>query len=226
MKTGLRGALCAVIASMPLAVGAASFNIGSMTITSGEFNIDTSDGVPASPFANIGPNTNLVGGYIGNGGVGLPATTPDPDSIVGIQFSGFPINVYTAASNLGGTSPAGTIAGGPVPTGTLDDVAGTITMDLSSWFFNWNDNDLQAGTGKADGVTSALATGVWDPVSGQYTLSWFSLTGLGPKAGLTSFISLSGVASPAAVPVPAAAWLFGSGLLGLVGISMRGKKAA
>ncbi|MFV1998506.1 MAG: VPLPA-CTERM sorting domain-containing protein, partial [Acidiferrobacterales bacterium] len=182
------------------------------------------DGNPASPFTTIGPNTNLVGGYIGDGGVGLPATTPDPDSIVAAQFSGFPINVYTAASNLGGNSPAGSIAGGPVPTGTLDDVAGTITMDLSSWFFNWNDSDLQAGTGKADGVTSTFATGVWDPVSGLYTLSWQSLTGLGPTPGLVTFISLSGVASP--VPVPAAAWLFGSGLLSLVGISRRRKKAA
>ena len=166
MKTGLRGALCAVVVSMPLVVGAAGFNIGGMTITSGEFDIDTSDGNPTSPFISIGPDTNLVGGYIGNGGVGLPPTTPDPDSIVGTQFSGFPINVYTAASNLGDSLPAGSIAGGATPTGTLDDVAGTITMDLSSWFFNWNDNDLQAGTGKADGVTSAFATGVWDPVSG------------------------------------------------------------
>ena len=223
MKTGLRGALCAVVVSMPLAVGAASFNIGSMTITSGEFDIDSNDGIPASPFTTIGPDTNLVGGYIGNGGVGLDPTTADPDSIVGAQFSGFPINVYTAASNLGGNSLAGSIAGGPVPTGTLDDVAGTITMDLSSWFFNWNDNDLHAGTGKADGVTSAFATGVWNPVSGQYTLSWQSLTGLGPKAGLTSFISLSGVASP--VPVPAAAWLFGSGLLGLIGVARRKERA-
>jgi len=224
MKTGLRGALCAVIVSMPLVGGAASVNIGSMTITSGGFDIDISDGIGVSPFTTIGPNTNLVGGYIGNGGLGLPPATQDPDSIVGTLFSGFAINVYTAASNLGDVStPAGSIAGGAIPTGTLDDVAGTITMDLSSWFMNWNDNDIFAGTGIADGVTSALATGVWDPVSGQYSLSWQSVTGIGPKAGLVTGTTLSGVASP--VPVPAAAWLFGSGLLGLIGVARRKERA-
>ena len=88
---------------------------------------------------------------------------------------------------------------------------------------NWNDNDISAGTGKMDGVTSPFATGVWDSVSGQYSLSWQSLTGVGPSAGLVTYITLSGVASP--VPLPAAAYLFVSGLVWLAGISGRKKKA-
>jgi len=220
MKAGIKGVLYAVSMSVSLAVNAASFDIGSMTITSGEYDIDTSDGSGLAPFTTIGPNTNLVGGYIGNGGAGLLPGTPDPDRIVGDQFSSFPINVYTAASNLGDTNTiAGSIAGGPVPTGTLDDVAGTITMDLSSLFFNWNDNDISVGTGKSDGVTSALATGVWNPVTGQYSLSWTSLTGFGPKGNLVSSFSLSG--NVTAVPVPATAILFFSGLMGLFGVSRR-----
>ncbi|HHJ16371.1 MAG TPA: hypothetical protein ENJ80_06695 [Gammaproteobacteria bacterium] len=221
MKNVLMSIFCAAIVSVPLLGVSATFNIGSMTITSGEFDMDTSDGSGLSPFTVIGPNTNLVGGYIGNGGVGRPPTSPDPERIAGAQFSGFPINVYTAESNLGGAQPAGSIAGGPVPSGVLDDVSGTITMDLSSWFFNWNGNDMHTGTGKSDGVTSAFATGVWDPVSGEYSLSWQTLTGIGSNPDFVSVISLRGVASP--VPVPAAIFLFLSGLLGLIGVSNPGK---
>lgn len=47
-------------------------------------------------------------------------------------------------------------------------------------------------------------------------------------AGLASIVTLSGLpaqllSSPSAVPVPAAAWLFGSGLIGLAGIARRKK---
>ena len=210
----------AVFFVLATSVNAATFSIGSMYITAGTFDIDTNDGGLASSFSFFGPNTNLVGGYIGNGGLDLLATTPDPGSIVGAQFSSFPINTYTAASNLGDDSTlAGSLSGGLVPTGILDDIAGTITMDLSSWFMNWNNNDIHAGTGKADGFTSALATGTWDPVTGAYSLSWLSLTGTGPKAGLESSFMLEGTAST--VPVPPAIWLFGSGLIGLIGVARR-----
>lgn len=87
---------------------------------------------------------------------------------------------------------------------------------------NWNSNDIHVGTGKTDGITSASAAGTWDPVTGAFTLSWQSLTDSGPKAGFIARIELSGTASP--VPLPAAVWLFGSGLLGLIGIAR--KKAA
>lgn len=184
-KLSWLSAVCICIGFMPLLSNAATFNIGSMNITGGTFDIDINDGAPASSFSFFGPNTNLVGGYIGNGGLGLLATTADSGGIVGAQFSSFPINIYTAISNLGDDSTiAGSLSGGPVPTGILDDVAETMALDLSSWFMNWNNNDIHAGTGKADGFTSALATGTWDPVTGAYTLSWFSLTGTGPKAGL------------------------------------------
>jgi hypothetical protein len=217
--------IAAIIGSLlPAIVSATTFDIGSMNITSGTFELHDSSGVPVintdnglsvSPFTVIGGNTNLVGGYIGDGGAGT-------DTIASLSFFGAIANMHTAASNLGDTnSPAGTITGGPVPSGSLDNVSNTINIDLSSWFMNWNNNDIHTGTGKTDGVTSAFATGAWDPVTGTYTLSWQSLTDSGPKAGFTALIELSGTASP--VPLPAAIWLFGSGLLGLFGISRRKK---
>ena len=219
-KSPLLGAVCAFVAIIPLHSTAATFSIGSMDITNGTFDIDINDGGQVSLFTFFGPDTNLVGGYIGNGGLGLSADTADSGGIVGAQFSSFPINTYTAASNLGDDSTlAGSLSGGPVPTGILDDIVGTITMDLSSWFMNWNNNDIHAGTGKADGFTSALATGTWDPVTGAYSLSWLSLTGTGPSAGLESSFTLEGTAS--AVPVPPSIWLLGSGLIGLIGLARR-----
>ena len=218
-KSHLLNTACILIAILPLHSNAATFNIDSMNITGGGFDIDISDGtITINPFTTFGPNTDLVSGYIGNGGTGLLPDTPDPDSIIGVQFAGLPVNAYTAASNLGDTSTAiDTQTGGLIPTGTLDDIAGTITMDLSSWFMNWNDTDIQAGTGKADTSTSDFATGIWDPVSGAYSLSWQSITGAGPKASTLTYITLEGIASP--VPIPTTIWLFGSGLLGLVGIA-------
>ena len=44
-----------------------------------------------------------------------------------------------------------------------------------------------------------------------------------PTDGIDRTIMLS--AAPAAVPVPAAVWLFGSALMGFMGITRRNKKA-
>jgi len=212
-------ALALSIPVLSQTASAATYVIGSMNITSGGFSVDGfPDGFVA--FNYIGPNTNLVGGYIGSGGVSVDAVTPNPSRIAGADWYGYPMNLYTASASLGDmATPAGTYTGGPVPSGTLDSIAGAITMDLSSLFGNWDDGDYITGTGRDDGITSALATGTWDPSTHAYVLYWDSKT-LGPACtepfGCVSHWTLQGTASP--VPVPAALWLFGSGLLGLLGL--------
>ena len=218
-----------IIILIPLTGYAATLNVSSMTITggtlalsdsTGEFVVNPDTGLTVSPFTMIGADTDLVGGYIGSGGGGIDPGSPTPDAIASLSYFGAIASIYTAASNLGdANTPADTITGGVIPSGSLDNVSDTITVDLSSLFMNWNDSDIHSGTGKADGTTSASATGVWNPVTGDFSLSWQSLTGGGPSAGIVAFISLDGVASP--VPIPAAFWLFMSGLLGLIGTSRR-----
>jgi hypothetical protein len=215
---------------------ASTLDIASMNITGGGYKVWASDGSPVvNPdtggffwsFTTFGPDTNLVNEYIGNGGGGLPSVTPDPNSIVGNSWFGLPTNFYTAAANLGdGLTPAGTVTGGLVPFGSLDDISNTIVMDLSSLFGNWNDIDFNIGTGKGDGFTSVLANGTWNPLTNAYALSWVTVVDSsvgGPcmPTNCTAEFVLEGTAN--AVPVPAAAWLFGSGLIGLIGIARRKK---
>ena len=204
---------------------AATYAIGNMNITSGGVLVD---GFPDGfvPFYYLGPNTNLVGGYIGAGGASLPSTAYDPNAIAAFDWYGLPVSLYTASANLGDTySTAGTVTGGPVPSGNLDNLAGTITMDLSGLFGNWNDGDYITGTGRNDGITSAVATGTWNSATRAYTLYWDSKT-IGPSCpepnGCVSHWTLQGTASP--VPVPAVIWTFGSGLLGLFGARWRRKR--
>ncbi|BAV32603.1 hypothetical protein SCL_0281 [Sulfuricaulis limicola] len=223
LATSMALALC--LSFLPHTVSAATYSIGSMNITGGSVVVDGFLPAPAA-FNYIGPNTNLVGGYIGSGGASLLASAYDPYGIASFDWYGSPVSLYTAAASLGDTlSPAGTFTGGPVPSGTLDNVAGTITLDLSSLFGTWNDGDFITGTGRNDGVTWAMATGTWNPVTHAYTLYWDSRTMgqiacVNPDECISHWV-LEGTASP--VPVPATFWLFGSGLLGLIGVLRRRK---
>jgi len=101
-------------------------------------------------------------------------------------------------------------------------VAGAATLDMSGWNVIWN------GITSIPLVQQGAATIACDTVScsdsSSYTLdAAFHVNG----AGLTTVgytLHLEGAVSSAAVPVPAAAWLFGSGLFGLAAM-MRRKKA-
>ena len=220
-------ALVAALSALSGTTLAASYSIGSMNITGGTYSlwdstgasiIDSVTGSAVSPFTSFGSDTNLVGGYIGSGGSGTPPSSPNATSIANAVWSGTPVSVYTAASNLGDTyTPAGTITGGPVPSGTLDSAGGTITMNLSGLFANLADEDFNVGTGKVDVMTSSLATGTWDPVTHAYSLSWISsiiFPGLPacPGSCWKGQFTLTGTATP--VPAPAALWLLVSGLAG------------
>jgi hypothetical protein len=224
-RVALSAALALGMSFLSQTASAATYAIGNMNITGGGVSVDGFTPSFAA-FNYIGPNTNLVGGYIGSGGVSLPASAYDLNGIASFDWYGLPVSLYSAAASLGdASSPAGTFTGGPVPSGTLDDIAGTIMMDLSSLFGTWADGDYIIGTGRSDGITSAMATGTWNPITNGYTLYWDSRTmGLGAcpaPDGCISHWTLEGTASP--VPAPAALWLFGSGLMGLIGIQWRRK---
>ena len=94
------------------------------------------------------------------------------------------------------------------------------TLDFTGWVMDIGGSDY------AFGATQGIASYTFDGTNFTVDYSWDAFThngnaGLGPLEVTVYNLHLEGTV----VPVPAAVWLFGSGLLGLVGIARR-KKAA
>lgn len=120
--------------------------------------------------------------------------------------------------------------GKPAPSGTVDGAVGSIDVDFSSLRAQASVTIL-GNPYVLDVPLWPLITppsgGTYDSGTNAYTLNWsnsFSVMvdGYLPVSG-TASVSLAGSVTP--VPVPAAVWLFSSGLLGLVGIARRKNKA-
>ncbi len=102
-----------------------------------------------------------------------------------------------------------------------DDGAGNVTLDFSGWRVTWNGvPEINMGQGAPATMTCATDCSVGD----TYTLDYAAVV---PNDGTTNFggVNYSLHLEGTVVPVPAAVWLFGSGLVGLVGVARR-KKAA
>ena len=171
------------------------FNINSMNITSGNIvrSFNPNDSITPIDLDFTG-NTDLVGGFINRN------TTVDDMSISQTNFrmvkdpSEPTQHTYTAASNirhnLEWTEMApiedGTLTDPSyvIPTGTVDDVTGTITLDLSSWFANHMGMNQNLG---------GIATGQWDPATGIFTdLTWSAVLTQGMQKGATVTWTLQG----------------------------------
>lgn len=136
-------------------------------------------------------------------------------------------------------------------TAISDDNAGTVSLDFSGWAVTWNCipnipmGGCQGGDpannggfstcdfdqdGVDDFVDSAVATLTCTNDCSEndtYTLTYAAHVPVGDPSkfgGVLYNLTLTGTIG-SAVPVPAAAWLFGSGLLGLAGVARRRKAA-
>ena len=96
-------------------------------------------------------------------------------------------------------------------------------LDLSGLRWQWNGvDDISFGSGAwGAGFTNGIANFSWDGISGHsYTLDYRTTVPAGDPSGLQGLpfaYHLEGTVN--SVPLPASAWLFGSGLLGLFSIS-------
>lgn len=178
--------------------------IREMNITGGTFSLSGEGFSFSTPFTFIGPDTNLAGRYLGDGGGDLHRREADLNGIVGFEFQGLPVNTYTGISNLGDlNTPSNTLRGQPAPRGSVDAETGTIEMDMRSWFANWHNFDFVQGD---------FASGSFDPATGAYSLNWPGALALNEMIFDTRW-RLTGAVVP--TPLPAAALFFGTGLLGI-----------
>lgn len=118
-------------------------------------------------------------------------------------------------------------------------------VNLSGWTVFWNSINVPMGTGawtpancaaahmgcSGQSFSNGVANFTWSGTYGDsYTLTYTATVPAGDPSGFGNvryYLQLVGTVegggTPPPVPVPAAAWLLGSGLLGLVGVARRRK---
>ena len=157
---------------------------------------------------------------LGSGGMALAATvgfSPDPVNVnVGVPFD---VDII----GIDFTELAG---------GTFDIGFDSTHLQINSVSIDPYFDFLPEIGGPASGdIWPGVGFDVFanDPAAGDFTIATINLTGLGAGTpGLvilnSQFFSTTELLDPTllpGVPVPAAVWLFGSGLLGLVGVARR-----
>lgn len=160
----------------------------------------------SSNFMQVNPSDTSLSGWTvinehiawGLSAIGFPAS----DGVGLVDLSGF-----------GAQSPNGSIQQ------SLTTVLGTeyiISIDRQGGL----SNVLIDGVGLS--LTSGAISGAWTTFTGTFTAtSASSLLSINNGAPGNPIVFVDNVSVVSAVPVPAAAWLFGSGLIGLIGLSRR-----
>lgn len=174
--------------------------------------------------------------YTGPGGASN-MTLSSKDPFFGQTWTAHSIQVfgpgsYTFDPSLGGgAAETGalnlTVAPGQLGAHMLFNWGTTSNIDVAVL---WDPNGVFGNNAAQQTLTG---TTVWDSVSVDGNgdgIPGISMPAGGPFAGFNANFNLQGItptaAPPAPVPVPAAVWLLGSGLMGLVGVARRNKTAA
>lgn len=199
-----------VLSAAALSAQAETLTVTSMTITGGSFGM----GAPAPEACNGGSFGSYQCITAGNSN---PIDTTDGafegPTLTSFNFFNSPVTTFTAATASGA---AASTSGNPLM-GTVDDVAGTISMDLGSFYASWNGSNFLQAPGDSAGALDPIVTGTYDSGTGAYSLAWSSYITTDPFAGQTGYWNITGTVTTAA-PIPEAStygmMLAGLGLVG------------
>jgi len=178
-------------------VYAAPEEIATLAISSGEFSMGVFTPVPNALSFGSAASANIIGGFI----------APDWDSdapqfdfqseVTGFNFNGGGVwvNTYLAIAS------AQNVDGGnhPAPTGIVDFATGTLSLDMSSLYANWNGIDFNQGNANAMGTVTSF-----DAAAGTFTynMTWTSIVVGGPFNGQTGTWSIAGTGTIVPVTPP------------------------
>ncbi|VAW54702.1 hypothetical protein MNBD_GAMMA06-552 [hydrothermal vent metagenome] len=150
--------------------------------------------------ATINGSFGIGGAFTATGTDLSDVTDISLSTVFGVDGTGDTDDVTFFSTGLGGSTESLTLA-----------LTGTNFLTIEGWSFeltSLNVVDQNSGLLTLDGT--GILTGIdFDPTDAIWTFSASSLNGYSMSIATT------------VVPVPAAVWLFGSGLLGLVGIARR-----
>lgn len=159
---------------------------------------------------------------MGTNGIIIGSTT-----YAGASHSGLPTSGDTNAV----TAPWGFFGNTGSDYFTVAPMGGTTTgLDFSGWTVTWNGiAAINMGSGAwGAGFSDGIANFVWSGLpASPYTLDYAATVPIGDASGFGGvkyFLHLEGLYATLdgpIVPVPAAIWLFGSGLLGLLAAARR-----
>lgn len=162
-------------------------------------------------------------------------TLSSPDAFFGQNWTAHSIQVFAPGTYTFNAA----LGGGALETGVLTLNVGQGQLG-AHMLFNWGTNqnidvavlwDANGVFGNNASQRTLTGTTVWDSVSIDGDGNGVPGIGMpagGPFAGFNANFNLQGMTAttPAPIPVPAAVWLLGSGLVGLVGVARRKKAAA
>lgn len=164
---------------------------------------------------NFGSLGSVTGNFTQNGQLVMGQYQPLPNIFPPVNIGHLTLSAFTSpGGSLNLPAPSAQTSGSSMTANLSSLFAGVSSTQWGNWMTPATFGSLNIG---------GTASGTFNQATNAFDISWtHPFTGV-PFLTSGTF-SLQGAAQLAAVPLPAAALFFGSGLLGLAGI-MRGKRS-